>query len=53
MYEKEIQKVRVAILKGLSASSKCMLNNKIKSNSLIAITRDDKVQVVPARNLFR
>lgn len=53
MYEKEINKVRVAILKGLNGSSRNMLDSKIKSNRPIAIFRDEKVQVIPARNLYR
>lgn len=51
MYEKEINRVRVAILKGLHDSSRNLLSNKIKSNRPIAIMRDNRVQVVPARSL--
>ena len=53
MYEQEISRVRVAILKGLTDSSRNLLNTKIKNNRPIAIMRDDKVQVILASNLCR
>ena len=51
MYEKEINRVRVAILKGLNDSSRNLLINKIKNNRPMAIMRNDNIQVVMARNL--
>lgn len=51
MYEKEITRVRVAILKGLMDSSKNLLKNKIKTNRPIAVMRDNQVQVIPARHI--
>ncbi|MEG1556159.1 MAG: hypothetical protein RR356_05485 [Bacteroidales bacterium] len=51
MYEDEIKKQRVAILKGLATSAKLMLSNKIKNNSFIAITKDNQVQVVRAQEV--
>lgn len=51
MYEKEITKVRTAILKGLLDSSKNLLNMKIRNNRPIAIVRNNRMQVVPARSL--
>lgn len=53
MYEQEINRVRVAILKGLTDSSRNLLNAKIKNNRPIAIMRDDRLQVIPARSLYR
>lgn len=51
MYEKEINRVRVAILKGLMDSSKNLLNTKIKTNRPMAIMRDNRVQVIPASHI--
>ena len=51
MYEKEITRVRTAILKGLLDSSMNLLNTKIKTNRPIAIARNNRIQVIPARNL--
>ena len=51
MYEKEITRVRTAILKGLLDSSKNLLNTKIRANRSMAIVRNNRIQVVPARSL--
>jgi len=51
MYEKEITRVRTAILKGLLDSSKNLLHAKIRANRPIAVFRNNQIQVVPARNL--
>ncbi len=51
MYEKEINRVRTAVLRGLLGSSKNLLSTKIRANRPIAVVRDNRVQVVPARSL--
>jgi hypothetical protein len=53
MSAQEISKLRVTILKGLNDSSKNLLNMKIQNNRSVAISRDDQVLVIPARNLYR
>ena len=53
MCNQEISKVRVAILKGLTDSSRNLLNAKIKNNRPIAVMRDNRVQVIPAGNPYR
>ena len=51
MYEKEITRVRTAILKGLLDSSKNLLSAKIRTNRPMAIVRNNRMQVIPARSL--
>ncbi|MDR3047003.1 MAG: hypothetical protein LBU51_05220 [Bacteroidales bacterium] len=51
MYEKEIKKVRLAVMNGLLASSKNLVSTKIRNNRPIAVIRDNCLQVVPACNL--
>lgn len=53
MSAQEISKVRIAILKGLNDSSKNLLNTKVQNNRSIAISRNDQVVVIPAKNLYR
>lgn len=52
MYELEIQRQRAAILNGLSASSKKMLSEKVKYNGLIAISKNENVQVVRVKDIL-
>jgi hypothetical protein len=51
MYEHEIQKQRLAIIKGITASYKRMLSEKIKKNGLIAISKGEHVQVLRAQDV--
>jgi len=51
MYEHEIQKQRLAILKGITASAKKMLSEKIRKNGLIAISKGEQVQVIRAQDV--
>ena len=51
MYEREIQKQRSAIIKGLTISAKRMLSEKIKKNGLIAVSNGEQVQVIRAQDV--
>ena len=49
MYEKELQKLRRAILKGVSASSRHLLASKVKSQQPIAVYNVDHVEIMNAK----
>lgn len=53
MYEQELQKLRRDILRGVTASTQNMLNKKSKTNALVAISRDNHVEVVKAKKVIK
>lgn len=46
MFELEIQRQRAAILRGIAASSRKMLSDKAKREGWIAISKNEKIQVL-------
>jgi hypothetical protein len=53
MKEQEIKRLRVAILKGISDSSKSLINAKVLNNRPVTIMRENKIQLVPATVLTK
>lgn len=51
MSEKEIQKLRQKILRGVTASLKNMLQTKVKNNGSVAIMDGNRVTVVNAKDI--
>lgn len=53
MYEQELQKLRRDILRGVAASTQNMLNEKSKSNAVVAISLDNHVEVIKAKKVMK
>ncbi|MCQ2286822.1 MAG: hypothetical protein MJZ76_08115 [Bacteroidales bacterium] len=53
MYENDLQELRRTILKAVSASSRQLLDEKVKSHSQIAVCYNDRVEVIQAKDAFR
>ncbi len=52
MYEKELQKLRRKILRAVSASSRQLLDTKVKNNRPIAVYNIDHVEVIDAKDFM-
>ncbi|MDR1757805.1 MAG: hypothetical protein LBR51_02425 [Bacteroidales bacterium] len=53
MSKQEVSQLRVTILQGLACLSQVLLDKKRENNRLIAIAKDNRVQVIPAQYRMR